>query len=225
MIDVNGHVNRLALRLQRMHEVGRDAFGRGHRHAGVDANDLDVFDGRKRRHYRAQAARRQHQRIAAGKDHLPDRRIVADVIEGAIERRAAKRFGFVGPDPLAAETEAAIDSADMRELQQHAVGIPMHDALNRAVGVVADWVGAFFGPLIEFGGVRHELACDGVVWIDDQIGERWRQRHGIARGNRVEVRASLGRHQTGIRQLRRRAKRFAHEFLQNQNSATGAQIT
>ena len=87
-------------------------------------------------------ARRQHQRIAAGQDHLPDFRVRADIIERRRVGLVRQRVLLAGSDHLAAEAEAAIDRADMNELEQHAVGIAMHDACDRRMRVIADRIGA-----------------------------------------------------------------------------------
>ena len=72
MVGMNGDPGRRALRAQRPNHVAVDARRRGHRHAGVDADDLDVIDRRQLRHDLGQPPRRQHQGIAAGQDDFPD---------------------------------------------------------------------------------------------------------------------------------------------------------
>ena len=82
------------------------------------------------------------------------------------------------------------------------------------------------GRVIEFGRIRNELARDRIVRIVavDQRGEIGRQRDGVARGNRFDVRPALGRDQAGFAELRRGAKSFHDSFL-HYCSVTGAQIT
>src|SRR5258707_236032 len=79
---------------------------------------------------------------------------------GGRERRPA-----AWPDLLAPEAEPAIDRADVHELQQHAVGIAVHDAGDRAVCVVADRIGALRRRGHELSRIGHELACDRVARI------------------------------------------------------------
>ena len=86
--------------------------------------------------------RRQRQRIAAGEDDFPDRRAGADIVERGVERLGRQRGRPARADRLAAEAEAAIDRADVQELQQDAIGIAMHDAGDGAVGGIADRIGA-----------------------------------------------------------------------------------
>ena len=68
----------------------------------------------------------------------------------------------VGSDHLAAETEAAVYRADANDLQEHAVGVAVHEAGYRALCMVADRVGVFSSVGDEFGGAGNELAGDGV---------------------------------------------------------------
>jgi hypothetical protein len=97
----------------------------------------------------------------------------------------------------------------MRQLEQNAVGITMHDALDRRMRVVADRIGKFLGTRLEFGGVRNKLPGDRVMWIVAvyQRSQRRRQSHRVTPRNRVERGQLLGRCQTLLDQLRGRAKR------------------
>ena len=88
-----------------------------------------------------QPPRRQHQGIAAGQDHLPDFLVRADVVERGRIGLVRQRAVLARSDHLAAEAEAAIDRADMNELEQHAIGIAMHDAGDRRMRVIADRIG------------------------------------------------------------------------------------
>ena len=96
VVGVDGDEHRLVGVAQRGDEVRRDALGRCDRHAGVPAQHLDVVDRGQRSRDLGDARRRQHQRIAARQDHLPDRGVGADVVErgGEVLRRTA-----AGPAP------------------------------------------------------------------------------------------------------------------------------
>ena len=96
MIDVHGDICRLALDLQRPHQLRRDARRIGDRNACMNAHDLDVIDLRKRLHHRAQPPRRQHQWIAAGEDHFPDLRMAPDVVERGVSAFGDSAFGLSG---------------------------------------------------------------------------------------------------------------------------------
>src|SRR4029077_12053375 len=79
---------------------------------------------------------REHERIAAGEDHLPDLGMRADIVERGIE--LPSREPAFPTNDLAAEAEAAVRGADVHRLEQHAVGIAVDDARDRAVGRIAD---------------------------------------------------------------------------------------
>src|SRR5260370_38479603 len=87
----------------------------------------------------------------------------ADIGHRGVERRAPE--GSRASNRLAAETEAAIGCADMDGLEQHPVGIAVHDALDRAMRVVPDRVGHLLRPALELGLVGYELAPNGVMRI------------------------------------------------------------
>ena len=209
VVDVQRHVGRLAGRLERADELGRDPVRLDHRHAGVHADDLHMRHRRQRLDDLAEPPRRQHQRIAAGEDDLPDFGMRADVVERRVELGARERGP--APDHLAAEAEPAIDRADVDRLEQHAIGIAVHDALDRAVGVVADRIGALLRPRVELGRVRHELARDRIVRIgridelDDLRGERQR----IAGGDPFELGPAVRRGEPGCDQVVGAAERLA----------------
>ena len=120
-------------------------------------------------------------------------RMRADIVERGGELRARERAPV--PDHLAAEAEAAIDRADMDRLEQHAVGIAVHDALDRAVRIVADRVGHLLGPASSSAAIGHELARDRIARIGgiDELGDVGGQRQRIARGDRFELGAALAR--------------------------------
>ena len=106
-------------------------LGRGGRHARMHAQH--GAHGRSPRAGRdtAAAARRERQRIAAGEDDLEDLRVRRDIVER--RRRPPPESGALAEaDRLAAKAEAAIDRAHREQLQQHAVGVAMHEAGQRA---------------------------------------------------------------------------------------------
>ena len=97
----------------------------------------------------------------------------ADVVERSRQRRLRQPGWLVGADHLAAEAKAAIDRADMRQLEQHAVRIAVHDALDRAVDVIPDRIHQLFGAMIELRRIRNKLTRNGIVRITsvDQISQ------------------------------------------------------
>ena len=106
------------------------------------------------------------------------------------------------PDHLAAEAEAAIDRTDMDRLEQHAVGIAMHDACDRAVRGVADRIGVLLRLHVELGRIGNELARDRIARIGgiDEVHDIRRDRHRIAGGDPLSsARRSCGTSPAAIR--------------------------
>src|SRR5258708_19288259 len=144
-----------------------------------------MLDRPKRLHELPEASRREHERIAAREDHLPDVIMRADIGDGGVELRA--REGARASNRLAAETEAAIGCADMDGLEQHPVRIAAHDALDGAMRVVPDRAGHLLRPALELGLVGNELARNGVMRIAriDELGNVRRSPEPKARGTRL----------------------------------------
>ena len=139
----------------------------------------------------------EHERIAAGEDHLPDLAVGADIVERGIELLARERAP--APDHFAAEAKAAIDRADMDGLEQHAVGIAVHDARDRTVRLVADRIGHLLGPRLELSRIGNELARDRVARIGRIDERRRRRRSAPARSARPPLRSSARRSGAQVR--------------------------
>ena len=188
MVGMHRDPGRGALHPRCSHHFRTDTRGIGNGDTGVDADDLDVIDGGKISHDFGKPSRRQHQGIAAGQDHFPDFIVGPDIVERGLISVLGKRGGFARSDHFAAEAEAAIDRADMHELEQHAVGITMHDAGDRRMCVVADWIGALAWCSHQLLRARNELPRDGIGGIIgiDQRGNVGRHRNRIARGDLLQ---------------------------------------
>ena len=168
-----------------------DPRGLDDRHAAVDADHRDMRHRIERLDQRGQAARRQHQRIAAGQDDFPDFLTRTDIGQrgvefGVVQRLAARPYFF------SAKAEAAIDRTGMQRLQQHAVGIAVDDALHRRARLVADRIGELFRRDPGLGGRGHKLARDRVVWHIAPVDQRQhfgrqRDRHGLRRRREQRV--------------------------------------
>src|SRR5690349_17151718 len=99
----------------------------------MDADDLDVVDTRQFFHHGTKAARRKDQRIAAREDDFPYLRMHPDVFEGARHRLRRQCVWLVRSDHSAAEAEATIYGAYVRQLEQDTIRIAMNDPLDRAM--------------------------------------------------------------------------------------------
>ncbi len=99
----------------------------------------------------------------------------------------------------------------MDRLEQHAVGIAVHDALDRTMRVVADRVGVLLRPRLELGAIRHELAGDRIARIGriDEVHDIRGQRQGIAGGDLLELGAAVARGKPGRDQIIGAAERLA----------------
>ena len=115
------------------------------------------------------AAGREQKWITAGEDDLPDLRVLRDIGERRALLGGGEGTFAVRPHHLAAEAKTAIDRADMQQLQQHAIGVAMHDAFDGRMGMVADRVGMLVWQRIEFAQIRQELPRDRVGGIIGSI--------------------------------------------------------
>jgi hypothetical protein len=125
----------------------------------------------------------------------------ANVGDRRFEFRARK--AALPSNHFAAETEAAIGGADVDRLEQHPVGIAMHDALDRAVDAIADRVARLLGPAGELSRVGNELAGDrvGSIRSIDQIGEIGGERQRVARGHRFDFGPAFRRDQSRRKEI------------------------
>ena len=137
--------------------------------------------------------------------------MVFDVSERLVERRRRKPAP-PRPDHFAAEAEPAIDGAGIDELEQHPVRVAVHDALDRAVRVVADRVMAFLRLHVQLARIGHELPRDRIVRIGriDQVGERRRDGDGVARRHLLPASPADRGHKLRSGESRRRAQGFSN---------------
>ncbi len=124
-----------------------------------------------------------------------------DVIENPIEFGIIKRAVAVRPHHLAAEAEAAIDRAGMERLDEHAIRVAMHEALDGRMRMIADRVGAFRRHGREFARIGQELCGDAGCPPSDERGNRRGDRDGVACSNSLEFRRRAGIQQRGCFQI------------------------
>ena len=118
------------------------------------------------------AARAENEGITAGEDHFPDFRMVCDIGQRRLEIVWRQGIGLAGPDRLAAETEAAIDRTGRDSLEQHAVGMAMHDARHGRMRIVADGIGQLFRQHVQFFQRRQEWRAMGSLGSAGSISAR-----------------------------------------------------
>ncbi len=150
-----------------------------------------------------------------------------NVVERGFDLRLGKMRWPARPDHLAAEAEAAIDGADIRKLQEHAIGVAMHKPRHRLVRIVADRVGALFRHRLKLRRIGKELAGDRVVRIGgvDQLRHIRRNRNRVARGNALQVDEAVARRGTGFDNIGGPSKRSDKAHGEGTSSGIGVQIT
>ncbi len=194
MVGVHRDDSRFALCRQRARHGLGHTLRRGHRHAGVPAERLHVGDFCQRLGRLGDAAGRKRQRVAAGQDDLPDRRARPHIVErrGEVGRAQQAR---ARTDTFAAKAEPAIDRANRDQFDQYPVGIAMHQSVDRAHCIVADWIVALGGMALKLPPVGNELARDRVVGVAglNERGERRAEADRIALRDRLELREPLRR--------------------------------
>ncbi len=182
-------IERLAARSQRRQPLWRDKVRRGRRRRACARAAV--------RHARSRRAVSRPR--AAGEREAPaDRRRSGSPRRFPAARRyirapprapsSARPLALAAPHRLAAKAEAAIDRADRQQLQQHAVGVAMHEARHGAVRVVADGIGEFHLSRHQFARVGQELPRDGVGASAGSISAAISRRHrdAVARRDRAQ---------------------------------------
>ena len=145
----------------------------------------------------------QSERVSPRDDHIVDLGVVADVLDHAL---IVARDGVPsaalhrGPLPRA---EPAVARADRADKEQDAVGIAMHDALARAVAIIADGIGRFDRLRLKLRRIGYELARDRIVRIGgiDECAELRCKRHRVARCDLLQRRERGGGCQSGRDQI------------------------
>ena len=116
------------------------------------------------RYHLLEAARRQHQRIAAGQDHFPDFWRSPDVIERG-RKRCARQPSPPRADHFAPKAETAIDRAGVDDFQQDAIGVAVDHTFDRAVRIVANRIGTFVRMQLKLLFIGNELPRHWIVRI------------------------------------------------------------
>ncbi len=107
------------------HQLICHPHGQEHRHARADADDLDVRDLAQTAEQLFQHLGRQHQRIAARKQHIPHLGSALEIIDLHLEIRAGEGCRWVADDARAGAI-AAVGGALGGNQHQHPVGVTMH---------------------------------------------------------------------------------------------------
>ena len=113
-----------------------------------------------------------------------------DIVDGVVVFRWRERSRFPRPDHFTAKTETAIDRANVNQLEQHPVGIAMHDAADWRMRVIADWIGILAWDAHQLLNGWDELSRDRIIRIArvDQRSNVRRHRDRIARSDLFQLR-------------------------------------
>ncbi len=129
-------------------------------HARADAHDLDVRDLAQAAEDLFQDLGRQHQRVAAGEQHVAHLRGALEVLDLHLELGAREGRRGVADDARAGAV-AAVGGALGGDQHQHAVGVAVHQPGHGRVAV-------FRQRVFHHGGEGHQLTGGG----DDLLAHR-----------------------------------------------------
>ncbi len=192
VIDVDDHHDRFGARgacAQRPDEAGADATRVGDGHACMPADDAEMPDRAERTRDPLGPARRDDEGIAPRQDHFEDAGVGRHEGAGGFESAGFEQAPPLPADHLAAEAEAAIDRADLGQLEEHPVGIAVDDAGQHLVVMIADRVGALVRRDHGLAGVGHILARDrsSLAFRRDQPRDVRAQRQRETLGDRPQA--------------------------------------
>ena len=163
MHEVQAHPERVVA-AEHAHELRCDALGQDGGDLGADADHLHMADGAQALQDPLQALVAQGERVAAGDQHVADLRVAGDVVEGGLQALRLGRQRAV-PHDARARAVAAVGGAVAGHQQEHAVGIAVHHALDRALVILPEGIVGLAGALAEFINRRDHRAADGLLGI------------------------------------------------------------
>lgn len=169
MVEVRVDVDRVIF-LQKFAELGRDALRQYAGHLRPQTDDLHMGNFPQSFQNAFEEEIRQHERVAAGHDHIPYLRVRSDIVDAAldvlhVDLGGVAHFSFPGAEP-------AIHRALAGAQEEHAVGIPVNDARHGAVGIFCERVfrQAVVDRLFRIG---NALEPDRIAWIANQTQVVW----------------------------------------------------
>ena len=169
MVDVDVDPQRVVL-CEHVGQFVGDAHGHEDRHARADAHDLDVRDLAQAAQDLLQDAWRQHQRVAAGEQHIAHLRCVPQVFELHLELGAREGRRGVAHDARAGAV-AAVGGALGGDQHQDAVRVAVHQPGHRGVAVFGQGILHHGGEGHHLGVGGHDLLADGIIGSSGSIRE------------------------------------------------------
>lgn len=163
MVDMDGEEQGCVF-AQSGAEGVRDALREEDRNARANAQEFDMRNAAEFGEDGIQPRVGEEKGVSAGKEHIADFLMAADVIEGGIPVRAQFMVRDAGDDARACAV-AAIGGAAVCGQQENAVRVTVDEAGGYHATVFAAGVGHFFFPDNGFIHVRDDLPPQRVAWI------------------------------------------------------------
>lgn len=163
MIRVNADEERV-VPLQHGAQFRSDALGQKDRNTRADADKFHVRNRPQRGEQLVQFVIAEKQRIAAAQENVADFRVLTDIVQLIRKTRMEIVSARIADQPRT-RAITAIGRAAVGDQEQHAVGIPMHQARHRRVRVFAARIGHFPRCRVGLLQPRDDLPTDGTMFI------------------------------------------------------------
>ena len=145
-------------------ELRRDALRQKNRDARAEAEKLDVRNGAQPAEKMFQPFVAEQERVAAAQEHVPHLRVVADVLDLAVELGVKIVSARIAHEPRAGAV-TAVGRATVRHQKQYAVGVAMHESGHRRMRILAARVAHFPRRGVHFLDAGNHLPADRTVFV------------------------------------------------------------
>ena len=147
-------------------QLGGDALRQGARRAGAAADYLDVVDGAQPAQQVVQAFVGEQERVAAGDQHVADRRGAGDVVDALLQLGARVMLVMIA-DEVLAKAVAAVGGADVGDLERDPVGVHVHHGVHGGVVQLGQRIGQpqVVVQLVNRGHLLQPQRAGGIVGI------------------------------------------------------------
>ncbi len=163
MVEVGVQPNGMIF-LEHIAEGGSDPLRADDRGAAADTDDLHVGDLTKLRDDVLELFVRNHERVAAGKQNVPDLGMVPDVLDAALHL-AVGHGGVVLTGEAAPRAVTAVHGALVGHEEEHTVGIPVGETRNGRIGILMQRIKLILRRLIKLQRGGDRLTPYGIIGI------------------------------------------------------------
>jgi hypothetical protein len=125
VVDVDAHPKGMIF-LQHRAELGRNSLGEENRHAGTDAEKLDVLDRTEPAENFFQLLVAEEECVAAGQAEITRLGLFFEIFEGGLEFGVQLLFAYTADDTGAGAISAI--ARNDRSQEKHAIRVTMHEA-------------------------------------------------------------------------------------------------